>query len=348
MINKYFFLTFLNFLILNCSDSKVFNIQGTQTELLSVKCFFTPTIQNALTPFDELVKLINNAKEEIMVQSYAFSSDKIFKALLRAKNRNVVVKILFSPNILNDLNYAIKDLVKKGLIIYIDTLSNGGLAHNKIMIIDSKIVFTGSGNFTRAAEQFNLENFVQINSREIAEIYRKNFEERFNLSRKLSEEELDKIKNYKNEKDEKASKSVNVKHPKPQMTDPSSKHSSKYRNREEVVQTLANHTEPSKQYKDMSSTFHAPPTSFAFPPPLKEELEALPSSESPAPNENKRQRIKSRDKSFNLQEGRRKKQPQAESASFGDVDGNDGTVAEEDYEDDDEFEDDGDAAAEKR
>jgi phosphatidylserine/phosphatidylglycerophosphate/cardiolipin synthase-like enzyme len=45
------------------------------------------------------------------------------------------------------------------------------IAHNKVMLIDSKIVITGSFNFTKAAEERNLENLLIICSKELADRY---------------------------------------------------------------------------------------------------------------------------------------------------------------------------------
>ena len=50
------------------------------------------------------------------------------------------------------------------------------IAHNKIMIIDDRIVITGSYNFSRAAEKSNAENLVIIESAPIARKYQQNWQ----------------------------------------------------------------------------------------------------------------------------------------------------------------------------
>jgi len=37
-----------------------------------------------------------------------------------------------------------------------------GIAHNKIILIDARVVVTGSFNFTRSAEESNTENLLII------------------------------------------------------------------------------------------------------------------------------------------------------------------------------------------
>ena len=49
------------------------------------------------------------------------------------------------------------------------------IAHNKVMIIDGKIVITGSFNFTKAAETKNAENLLILESPELAKLYSQNW-----------------------------------------------------------------------------------------------------------------------------------------------------------------------------
>ena len=43
--------------------------------------------------------------------------------------------------------------------------------------IDTKVVITGSFNFTRAAEENNAENLLVIRDKKLAELYTKNWQE---------------------------------------------------------------------------------------------------------------------------------------------------------------------------
>ncbi|MBS7635541.1 DUF1669 domain-containing protein, partial [Candidatus Bathyarchaeota archaeon] len=58
--------------------------------------------------------------------------------------------------------------------------TNPDFMHNKVMIIDGEIVFTGSYNWSKSAEEDNDENLVIIKSMEIAETYEEKFEEIWN------------------------------------------------------------------------------------------------------------------------------------------------------------------------
>jgi phosphatidylserine/phosphatidylglycerophosphate/cardiolipin synthase-like enzyme len=59
--------------------------------------------------------------------------------------------------------------IQAGLDVRRDGTS--GLIHHKVMIIDRKIVITGSYNFTASAENTNDENLLIIYSPQIAELY---------------------------------------------------------------------------------------------------------------------------------------------------------------------------------
>jgi phosphatidylserine/phosphatidylglycerophosphate/cardiolipin synthase-like enzyme len=57
-----------------------------------------------------------------------------------------------------------------------------GLMHHKVIILDQKIVVTGSYNFTESAETTNDENVVIIFSPEIAEKYSEEFQRVYQLA----------------------------------------------------------------------------------------------------------------------------------------------------------------------
>ncbi len=64
-------------------------------------------------------------------------------------------------------------LKNAGIEVKLD--SNPALMHNKVAIIDGKIVITGSYNWSLNAETKNNENMIIIKSVELAEIYEKEF-----------------------------------------------------------------------------------------------------------------------------------------------------------------------------
>ncbi len=124
-----------------------------------------------------VLNFINNAKAEILVQSYSFTSKNIANALMRAHQRGVNVKILFNRSQLTARYSQIHKLRKAGIECIIGPVP--GIAHNKIMIIDKDIVLTGSYNWTNAAETRNAENLLLIKNRPTAEIYERKWKMRY-------------------------------------------------------------------------------------------------------------------------------------------------------------------------
>jgi phosphatidylserine/phosphatidylglycerophosphate/cardiolipin synthase-like enzyme len=65
-------------------------------------------------------------------------------------------------------------LANQGIPTYID--AKHAIARNKVMVVDQRIVITGSFNFTRATEEKNAENLLVIQSQELAKAYRDNWQ----------------------------------------------------------------------------------------------------------------------------------------------------------------------------
>jgi phosphatidylserine/phosphatidylglycerophosphate/cardiolipin synthase-like enzyme len=131
---------------------------------------------------DAIVDQIGKAKTEIFVQAYSFTSAPIAKALVNAHKRGVKVQAILDKSQRKERYTSATFLSNAGIPTFID--AEHAIAHNKIMIIDSSMVITGSFNFTKAAEEKNAENVLIINSKELAKIYMDNW----NKHRQHSEE----------------------------------------------------------------------------------------------------------------------------------------------------------------
>jgi phosphatidylserine/phosphatidylglycerophosphate/cardiolipin synthase-like enzyme len=103
------------------------------------------------------VEQIGLAQKTILVQAYSFTSEKIVAALIDAHKRGVNVRIILDKSDVNGVGSKAKEVADAGIEVMID--HKHAIAHNKIMIIDDKVVTTGSFNFTDAAENSNAENY---------------------------------------------------------------------------------------------------------------------------------------------------------------------------------------------
>jgi phosphatidylserine/phosphatidylglycerophosphate/cardiolipin synthase-like enzyme len=136
-----------------------------------------PPVQVCFSPnagcTDAIIKQIDDAKSEILVQAYSFTSTPIAKALLEAHKRGVNVEVILDKSQKSQKYSGATFLANSRIPTFID--SSHAIAHNKIMIIDRKIVITGSFNFTKAAESKNAENLLILQSPELAKLYTENW-----------------------------------------------------------------------------------------------------------------------------------------------------------------------------
>lgn len=132
---------------------------------------------------NKIVDAINKANKQILVQAYSFTSAPIAEALLRAKQRNINIGILLDKSQATAKYSAMRFFTNNGISTNIDY--KPAIAHNKIMIIDSDTVITGSFNFTKAAEEKNAENVIIIKDANVAKKYIANYYNRAMLSTKM-------------------------------------------------------------------------------------------------------------------------------------------------------------------
>jgi len=109
---------------------------------------------------------------------YIFTLQNVAEALVSAHDRGVEVKIVFDKSQGSYSQYA---LLKAGIGVRNDT-NPDGIMHNKVAIIDNRIVITGSFNWTNSAENNNNENLIVIRSVDVASIYESEFQDIWNQS----------------------------------------------------------------------------------------------------------------------------------------------------------------------
>jgi phosphatidylserine/phosphatidylglycerophosphate/cardiolipin synthase-like enzyme len=123
-----------------------------------------PSVTSLFSPkggcTEAVVKEIHSARKQILVLAYSFSSKPIAQALIEAKTRGVQVEILLDRSNEQEAYSDLPFLMEQGLAPLID--SQHAIAHNKVMVIDRRILLTGSFNFTHQAEAENAENLLII------------------------------------------------------------------------------------------------------------------------------------------------------------------------------------------
>lgn len=125
---------------------------------------------------EAIVKEIDSARSEILVQAYSFTSKQIAQALVDARKRGIRIVAVLDRSQRREKYTSADFVAHAGIATYIDAAH--AIAHNKIMVIDRSTLITGSFNFTKAAEEKNAENLLVIKgNRPLVERYIRNFEE---------------------------------------------------------------------------------------------------------------------------------------------------------------------------
>lgn len=123
---------------------------------------------------EAVVARLNQARHEILVLAYSFTSRPITDALIAARHRGVRLNIILDHSNEKEPYTDLPHLIQNGIHPLID--AKHAIAHNKVMVIDNRTVITGSFNFTNQAEGQNAENLVILDDYpEVVDHYRKDF-----------------------------------------------------------------------------------------------------------------------------------------------------------------------------
>ena len=140
-----------------------------------------------------LLKLIRTSENNIDFAIYGLQDqDIILNALISAQKRGVKIRGIVDKDELNfykDSNLLFKyfDNVKKDKFLPIAkheqddkfTRAKQALMHDKFFIVDDKYVWTGSTNVSAACMTFNANTAITIVSPEVANVYKKEFEQMY-------------------------------------------------------------------------------------------------------------------------------------------------------------------------
>jgi phosphatidylserine/phosphatidylglycerophosphate/cardiolipin synthase-like enzyme len=115
------------------------------------RVYFNPPLAGDRPVADYIVEAIDSAQTQILVQQYQLTEPAIIAALIKAKRRGVQVEALFDKTV----GPAANTLKDAGIMVVYDPVH---IAHNKILILDGRLVIGGSFNLTGNANRRNCEN----------------------------------------------------------------------------------------------------------------------------------------------------------------------------------------------
>lgn len=148
------------------------DIDGTTIEV-----YFSPDDGIA----EPILELLNNAEKSIYFLAFSFTTDEFGNAILRqAENGLTVAGVMEEEQVKSNIGTEYDLFKRAGLDVLLD--GNDGQMHHKTIIIDKRIVITGSYNFSRSAETRNDENLIVIYNEQIADFYLQEFQRIYQLA----------------------------------------------------------------------------------------------------------------------------------------------------------------------
>jgi hypothetical protein len=128
--------------------------------------------------YGNLSVILSRANKSVYVIMYVIKYDPkdprdpvntLLNILINLSKRNVDVKIIVDDETYNSYPETINYLLSHNISVKLDE-SSGRTTHTKLVIIDGKIVFLGSHNWTQSALQRNHEVSVVIYDEDVAKI----------------------------------------------------------------------------------------------------------------------------------------------------------------------------------
>jgi phosphatidylserine/phosphatidylglycerophosphate/cardiolipin synthase-like enzyme len=130
-----------------------------------------------------IIEEIGKARKTLDVAMFSFTNRELGNAVIAAQKRGVEVRVVLdesqAANRYSKKNY----FLNSGLYIRLARGLGRGIMHHKFAVIDSRIVITGSFNWTANAEENNFENLLVIHSPLLAMKYADEFQKIFRAAK---------------------------------------------------------------------------------------------------------------------------------------------------------------------
>lgn len=133
-----------------------------------------PALENAIVP------IVRGAQSSIRFLAFSFTDYPLAKAMLDRAGTGVDVAGVYEKVGSDTAAAELKTLYCGHVPVRRD--GNSAFMHNKFIVVDERTVITGSLNYSTNAEESNDENVIIIDNRDIAGLYRQDFERVWNLA----------------------------------------------------------------------------------------------------------------------------------------------------------------------
>lgn len=144
-----------------------------------VESYFSPSDNTTA----HILSTIKTANTDICLEMYSFTRTDLSDTMQNLYNNGVMVMAVMDNS---SSSYAAYQSLLATIGNHFKQYSEGGLEHNKYMIVDETdtvsdpLVLTGSHNWSTSAETHNDENTVIVHNKTIANLYYQEFMKRYN------------------------------------------------------------------------------------------------------------------------------------------------------------------------
>lgn len=154
-------------------DQQIVTVNGTR--IVVVFTSEDPALENAIVP------IVQSATRSIRFLTFSFTDYPLADAMSQRFKAGVDVKGVFETVGSETDAAELKTLMCRNVPVMQD--GNSGFLHHKVIVVDERIVITGSMNFSTNAEESNDENVIIIDNADIARLYMQEFDRVWDLSK---------------------------------------------------------------------------------------------------------------------------------------------------------------------
>ena len=130
---------------------------------------------------DGILDALSRARDHVRFMAYHFTSARLADALIDLARQGVEVEGVIEARTVQDAYSEFDRLLAGGVDVVTD--GNPYIMHHKVLIVDDRIVVTGSFNFTLSADEQNDENVLIIHDPGVAAAYIEEFERVLEVAR---------------------------------------------------------------------------------------------------------------------------------------------------------------------
>ncbi|MGN0013794.1 MAG: phosphatidylserine/phosphatidylglycerophosphate/cardiolipin synthase family protein [Candidatus Gastranaerophilaceae bacterium] len=122
---------------------------------------------------NKIIPAIKNAKNYIYIPAFIITDKELQAELINAKNRGIDIKLIIDATSASNRYSVHTGLRNNNISVKVENFA--GKMHMKSILIDDKIAFLGSMNFTKSGNQYNDENSIEIEDEDIVKYLKANF-----------------------------------------------------------------------------------------------------------------------------------------------------------------------------